>query len=300
MTRNRTTRLIGVALAVALLMPTTALAGSSRPAIGTAPASVDLRAMPGATPFGDGFAIPLAAERPAWYTAELEARVLAAPGTPVAAPRHAPLPGTVGIRPGSWMIAPSGCTMNFIFSKPGALGIGTAGHCVDYVGQPVVLLTLDPAASNKAVLINIGSVAVRRDEGLGFDFALVAIKRSLWSWVSATTAVVGGPCGRYGGTEMQTIWHYGHGQAIGTGGTPRAGLIDQGSWWGSYYIWTGSVFFGDSGSPVRIGSGQRAAGNVTHLLVTRETQPPGTAAGTEIGQILRIAKGWSLRNSPLC
>lgn len=297
---TRTTRLFGVALAVALLVPSTALGGSSRPSIGTAPASVDLRAMPGATPFGDGFAIPLEAERPAWYTAELEARVLAAPGTPVPAPNDAPLPGTVGIRPGSWMISPSGCTMNFIFSKPGALGIGTAGHCVDYVGQPVVLLTLDPGASRTAVIVNIGSVAVRRDEGVGFDFALVAIKRTLWSWVSATTAVVGGPCGRAIPHRMETIWHYGHGTAIGTGGTPRAGVIGQGSWYGSYYLWTGSVIYGDSGSPVRVGSGLRAAGNLTHIWVTFGSPLPGTAAGTQIHQILRIAKGWGLRSSRLC
>ena len=43
------------------------------------------------------------------------------------APVDAPLPGEVGIRPGSWMISPFLCTMNFIFQNGGTLAIGTAG-----------------------------------------------------------------------------------------------------------------------------------------------------------------------------
>lgn len=53
----------------------------------------------------------------------------------VAAPVQAPLPSTVGIRPGAWMIAPAGCMMNFVFQKGGSYAIGTAGHCVERRGD---------------------------------------------------------------------------------------------------------------------------------------------------------------------
>ena len=65
-------------------------------------------------------------------------QVLAAAGVPVAAPNDAPLPSEIGIRPGAWMLSPSGCTMNFIFTRNGQYAIGTAGHCVDKVGDHVV------------------------------------------------------------------------------------------------------------------------------------------------------------------
>ena len=73
-------RLSRVAAAVlTLLIPATVLARSARPEAGTDPA-IDLRSVPEVVAYGDGLAIPLAAARPAWYTNELEAQVLAAPG----------------------------------------------------------------------------------------------------------------------------------------------------------------------------------------------------------------------------
>lgn len=114
----------------------------------------------------------------------------------MAAPADAPLPGEVGIRPGSWIIAPYGCTTNFVFQSSGALAIGTAGHCVDAVGDHVVLLTLAPGTENP-VLVDIGAVVKRHENGIGDDFALVAIRPELAGWVSPTAAVVAGPCGAY-------------------------------------------------------------------------------------------------------
>ena len=75
----------------------------------------------------------------AWFTDELAARVDAANGAPVAAPNDAPLPGEIGIRPGSWMIAPAGCTMNFVFGSPGSYSIGTAGDLTHLVVDPAWL-----------------------------------------------------------------------------------------------------------------------------------------------------------------
>ena len=91
------------------------------------------------------------------------------------------------------------------------------------MGQNVVLLTLAPGGANP-VLVDIGTVIAHHDNGIGDDFALVQIRPELYSWVSPTMAVVAGPCGNYYGSGPETVWHYGHGLAIGTGGTPRAAL----------------------------------------------------------------------------
>ena len=264
-------------------------------AVGTAAESVDLRATPGAVPYENGWAIPLVGSRPDWYTPELAQQVHAAAGTPVAAPTDAPLPSEVGIRPGSWMLEPYGCTMNFVFTKSGQYAIGTAGHCVDKIGQRVVLLTLAPGTENP-VLVDIGAVIAYRDNGIGDDFALVSIRPELYSWVSPTMAVVAGPCGIYTGSGPETVAHYGHGLAIGTGGTPRAGVAL--TWKVDSFGWDSPAIFGDSGSAVRV-TDLKAAGDLTHLVVDTKWLP-SFVAGTRITKMLQIAKGWSLANSPLC
>src|SRR5207249_3493019 len=160
---------------------------------------------PEAVPYEDGWAVPLAGTRPDWYTPAVEEQVLAAGGTPVAAPTDAPLPSEIGIRPGSWMSSPCGCTVNFVFTKHGPL-------------------------------------------------------------------------------------------AIGTGGTPRAGIAL--TWKTDSYGWDSPAIFGDSGSPVRV-TNLQAAGDLTHLVVDTHWLP-SIIAGTRIGKMLQIAKGWALVNSPLC
>jgi hypothetical protein len=285
-----------VVLAAAALSPgpaASALAGT--PPVGASSAEIDLRSVEGAKPHGRGYAIPLAAGRPAWYTEALAARVRASNGSPVAAPGDAPLPGEVGIRPGAWMVSPRWCTMNFVFGRAGSYSIGTAGHCTYRVGEPVVLLTLAPGSGNP-VLVEIGRVQRRPGAGwVGRDFALVSIRRELQWWVSPTGAAVGGPCGRYFGSRPHAVLHYGHGMAVGTGGTPRAGLSL--SWTRDSYQFAGSAFMGDSGAPVRIDAGQ-AAGNLTHLLLNASWLPT-SLGGTRIGQMERIA-GMRMASSSLC
>ncbi|WP_189055932.1 hypothetical protein [Longimycelium tulufanense] len=263
--------------------------------VGEDPREVDLSGASDAVPHGDGYAIPLHGKRPDWYTAELQEQVDDAAGQPVPAPTDAPLPSEVGIRPGSWMISPAGCTMNFVFTKGGRFGIGTAGHCVDKVGDEVVLLTLAPGGGNP-VLVEIGKVVVTHDGGIGDDFALVGIRPELQSWVSPTTAVIGGPCGQYDGSGPETVAHYGHGLAIGTGGTPRPGVAL--TWNDDAYGWDGAAIFGDSGSPVRV-TDLKAAGNLTHLVVSPDWVP-SFIAGTRIQKMLKIAGGWRLLTSPVC
>jgi hypothetical protein len=281
--------LLMAAMAVCLML-VSATAASAAPPLG----SQDWRSAEGAVPFGDGFALPLKAAQPSWYTDELAARVDAANGAPVAAPNDAPLPGEIGIRPGSWMIAPSGCTMNFVFGSPGSYSIGTAGHCGS-AGEEVTLLTLAPGGANP-VLVEIGAISRSVDGGIGNDFAIVPIRAELQSWVSPTIAIVAGPCGSYTGSGPEPVFHYGHGLAIGTGGTPRAGLALR--WEADAFGWTGAAIFGDSGSAVRVNSGMQAAGDLTHLVVDSRWLP-SYIAGTRMGRILQIA-GQPLANSPLC
>lgn len=282
------------AVILAIVVSSGALAASS-PEVGAPAEDVDLSTAPGATPYGDGHAIPLEGAVPDWYTPQLASKVDEANGAPVAAPDDAPLPSEVGIRPGAWMIEPAGCTMNFIFQRSGTYAIGTAGHCVDKVGQEVVLLTLAPGGENP-VLVEVGEVLKRRDAGIGNDFALVSIRPELQSQVSPTTAVIGGPCGQYAGSGPETVAHYGHGLAIGTGGTPRAGVAL--TWFKDSYGWDGAAIFGDSGSPVRV-TDLGAAGNLTHLVVD-DRYLPSFIAGTRIQKMLDIAGGYTLADSPLC
>jgi hypothetical protein len=289
------TRMLVLGLCALALLAPPAWAGGAVPAVGTSAQDVDLRSVPGAVPYGGGFAVPLRAARPGWYTEALHTQVLSAADRAVAAPAEAPLPSEVGIRPGAWMIAPAGCTMNFIFRSGGSFAIGTAGHCVSRVGEPVTLLTLAPGTENP-VLVNVGNVLSVRDNGIGDDFALVSVRPELNAWVDPTIALVGGPCGAYSGSGPETVWHYGHGLGIGTGGTPRAGVAL--TWRADAYGWDGAAIFGDSGSPVRV-TDLKAAGNLTHLVVDTNWLP-SFIAGTRIGRILQLAGGWSLASSSIC
>jgi hypothetical protein len=284
-------RWTAAAMAALIMLVSSTAASAATPELGSSP---DWSRVDGAVPYGTGHAVPLKAATPAWFTDELAARVDAANGAPVAAPSDAPLPGEIGIRPGSWMIAPAGCTMNFVFGSPGSYSIGTAGHCGKN-GEDVVLLTLAPGGANP-VLVALGSVQKSVDGGIGNDFALVSIRPELQSWVSPTIAVVAGPCGSYTGSGPEPVFHYGHGLAVGTGGTPRAGLALK--WESSAFGWSGAAAPGDSGSAVRVNTGMQAAGDLTHLVVDT-TWLPSYIAGTRMSRILQIA-GQPLANSPLC
>jgi hypothetical protein len=291
---GRTGLVVTAAALVIALITAMAAAAASSPVVGTKATEVNLRNVAGAEPYGGGYSIPLKAAQPSWYTDALARKVHSNPGVPVAAP-DAPLPGEVGIRPGSWMIEPYGCTMNFVFQSGSSYAIGTAGHCTDNVGQRVVLLTVAPGGSNP-VLVDIGAVLARRDNGIGDDFALVSIEPVLNEWVSPTIGVVGGPCGVYSGSGPETVAHYGHGLAIGTGGTPRAGVAL--TWRADSFGWSGLAIFGDSGSPVRV-TDLKAAGDLTHLVVDTNWLP-SFIAGTRMSRIQQIAGGWNLKSSSLC
>lgn len=249
----------------------------------------------------------LRAAEPAWFSKDEKRRVREDDDGVTMAPVDAPLPGEIGIRPGSWMISPFWCTMNFIFQKGGTLAIGTAGHCIDG-NEPVVLLTLAPSSS-VPVLVELGRVLLRRDAGVGKDYALVEIPPEHHDWVFPTLAVVGGPCGVYSENTPLPVAHYGHGVGVGTGGTPRAGLgfslaDDPGfvrgvdwDWDDDSIVWAGLINGGDSGSGVRVGT-MPAVSNLTHGIGITGLEPSALAWGTRVTTI--TSSGWQLVNSPIC
>lgn len=326
------------ALAVVLLAPAGAPAAAPALHLGRDAASLEPASVPGASKLADGrWAVPLRSDKPSWLTPEIELAAKQGKGRPQPAPEEAPSPlaiagpaidaplaGYVGIRPGSWMVSPGGCTLNFVFGTPGTYSIGVAGHCAEK-GQEIILLTAAPPnqdpcvplsglciESGTPVLVNIGTVSRSVDNGVGDDFAVVPVRPELQSWVYPTIAQVGGPCGKYtgdgtlpdiaspfrGGNPIEAgegVFHYGHGLAVGTGGTPRAGAAM--SWSTDAFFWDSPALFGDSGSAVRIHD-LEAAGNLTHLVIGTDTLP-AFVAGTRISKMEQIA-GQSMADSPYC
>ena len=191
------------------------------------PASAAATASPGlpenAIPLeGGGYALELKAETPDWYTPELHRRVLDAgpvgvPLPPEAAHLKSSLAFT-GIRPGAWMIAPAWCTMNFVFGSEGDYSIGTAGHCAE-VGDEVVLVAAP------GVLMAIGTTSKSYDNGIGQDFALIDIYDEMQEFVNPSMSYFGGPTATGQPAIGDVVVHSGHGLGMGTGGTPRAGVV---------------------------------------------------------------------------
>ena len=261
---------------------------------------------------GTGSVFELKAESPSWFTPELEQKVRE--NGMAAAPVDAPLPGQVGIRPGSMMISPFICTMNFIFQKGDTVAIGTAGHCIDG-NEPVILLTVAPTGGDP-VLVELGQVLLKRDAGVGQDYALVEVPPERRDWVFPTIAAVGGPCGIFAGGDPQPVAHYGHGLVGGAPGTPRAGMgfelteeqqqdlnsivrirgVDW-DWDDDSIVWAGYIYGGDSGSAVRIGQ-LPAVSNLTHGIGVTGLEPSVVAWGTRVTTVTN--SGWTLVDSPLC
>jgi hypothetical protein len=286
-TKERTLRSWSVAL-----LATTGLLIAAVPHAGDHPDPGDL-----AERLPAGSAVTLSEPAPDWYDAELHERVLdAAPdGAGVALPEGADVPASAlaftGIRPGSWMLFPAGCTLNFVFgsapSDGGGSGtyIGTAGHCTE-VGDEVTIVAAP------GILMNIGTTVRSVDEGVGDDFALIEIREEMVQHVNPSTAYFGGPTATGDPQLGDVVAHAGHGVGIGTGGTPRAGLVvyrgEGDTNRSDAFAWNGAAAPGDSGSFVVDVDGMTAAGNLTHLVVGGP-YVPGNTAGTSIDRMLEIA-----------
>ena len=305
----RSHRLALLAAVVAVLL--------ASPASAAAPAPIP----DGAIPLdGGGYAQPLKAPQPDWYTPQLHKQIIAAGAEGVPIPENADIPASglafTGIRPGAWMFAPSWCTMNFVFGgtstttstttkvkgkaaakKAGATSgggsgwyIGTAGHCAE-VGDEVTLIAAP------GLLMNIGKTVKSVNAGIGKDFALIEIYPEMVQYVNPSMTHWGGPTGtNYDVAVGDPVVHSGHGLGIGTGGTPRGGVVtyvgngDNSA--ETAYGWDGAAMLGDSGSAVRHAGGL-AEGNLTHLVVGTE-YAPAFIAGTTAEYMEQLA------GKPIC
>ncbi len=236
---------------------------------------------------------------PSWLTSSLKQKLqnAGATGVQVAADRlNTECPGyqSPGVGAAGCIVAPYGCTANFIFTDGASYYVGTAGHCSNRAGDTVTM-QVDPTT-----LADVGTVAKRTNhpagDGVpGDDFTLIKLDPAVvaaWG-VNPAIPVVGGPNGVYDGCGPEAVLHYGHGYVAAVAqGKPEGGLAT--SWFENSYGWTGFGAPGDSGSPVVTSSGQ-AAGNFTHLIV--HTGYLGNdLAGMRATAILRFA-GVSLVNA---
>jgi hypothetical protein len=226
--------------------------------------------------------------KPGWYTKKLHKRVLKAGrrGVAVGEERlNTECPGVQsrGVSAAGCIVAPSGCTANFIFGGAGHWHIGTARHCVGGVGDELVMQV------DSTTLASVGTVVKRTsgDGEPGNDFALIKIDSGVaakWG-VNPAIPVIGGPSGVYTGCGPVPVEYYGHGYGVAVAqGKPEGGLAAD--WRNDAYSWAGFGAPGDSGSPVITSSGQ-AAGNFTHLVVGGFA---GNLAGMRATRIIQFAR----------
>jgi hypothetical protein len=198
-----------------------------------------------------------------------------------------------GVSAGGCIVAPYGCTANFIFTDGSSQYVGTARHCTDRVGQEVTM-QLDTTTIGV-----VGTVAkMTSGEGEpGNDWALIKIDPAVaaeWG-VDPAMPVIGGPQGVYTGCGPTPVFHYGHGYGVAVGqGKVEGGLAtnvyDDG------FGWTGAGAPGDSGSGVLTAPGGPAIGDFTHLIVDTGAYPGSTLAGTRITKAMNLF-GVSLVNA---
>ena len=190
-----------------------------------------------------------------------------------------------GVSAGGCIVAPYGCTANFIFTDGTSQYVGTARHCTDAVGQEV---TMQVDTTTIAV---VGTVAKKTSgEGEpGNDWALIKIDPAVaatWG-VDPAMPVIGGPQGIYTGCDPTPVFHYGHGYGVAVSqgkveGGFATNLYDDG------FGWTGVGAPGDSGSGVLTAPGGPAIGDFTHLIVDIGAYPGSDQAGTRITKALSL------------
>lgn len=186
----------------------------------------------------------------------LASLVLAAPG----AARAQDTP----IQPGAFMSAPAGCTLNFVFRdtrSPFRLYVGTAGHCVNAVGNVV----------RDAGGTRIGVVVFRElAEDLQDDFALVEIDAARYAEVNPEVRRWGGPTGHTVASDTAVhdlLLQYGHGIVLGTTSLTRGrGGVLRSDDTRSYRAIV-PIIFGDSGGPVLHEPTGKALGVISHFVV---------------------------------
>jgi hypothetical protein len=202
---------------------------------------------------------------------------------------NSPTPATSVVSAGTCEVYPYGCTANFIYSNGSQYYVGTAGHCVDKVGQDIYMQVSTPGVG--ASIADVGTVTKFVNGGVGNDYSVIAIKPG---FTVDPKLPQGGPQGIYTGCGPTVVDHYGHGYGVAVAqGKLEGGLATN--WYDDGYGWTGAGAPGDSGSAVLTVDG-KAAGDFTHLIVDLGAYPGSDLAGTRITKIL-AGTGLSLVNA---
>lgn len=253
---------------------------------------------------------------PAWFTQDFKQQVDAAgaQGVPLEEPGALDVcPGAVlhegGVGTGTCLVVPFGCTANFVYYNgggatapavaSGSLYLGTAGHCVEKVGEPVYGAISTPGIVIGVNIVRIGTVSKFReeydDDGLVQDFASIKIEDGLPVYPDSP---VGGPQGIYDGCEAgQPLKYYGHGYEVAVAqGKPGGGVAAH--FYQDGYGYFGTAFGGDSGSGV-LHADNRAVGNLDALIIFDPSLAftPGEVVGSRVTWILSfLGGGYSLVN----
>ena len=243
---------------------------------------------------------------PAWLTPELRAQIheAGADGVSVAAAEeylNTDCPGfqTPGVSANGCIVAPYGCTANFIFQNGSQSWrtdpyIGTASHCADKNGEPVIMQV------DTTTLAEVGTVYRQTaEEEPGEDFAIIRVYPEVAAKWGVNPAIpTGGPQGIYDGCDPQLVKNYGHGYGVAVGqGKPEAGVAN--TWYSDGYGWYGAGIMGDSGSGITI-QDNRSAGNFTHIIIFDPDlwYTPGQLVGMRTTAILEVlGAGWSQVNA---
>jgi hypothetical protein len=247
----------------------------------------------------------LRTSKPAWFTTTFKKQVnkagskgkakprAAGPGTTDVCPGidpNSPTPATTVVSAGTCEVFPYGCTANFIYSNGSQYFIGTAGHCVDKVGQAIYMQVNSPGIG--ASIANVGTVSKFVNGGVGNDYSVIAIAPG---FTVDPKLPQGGPQGIYKDCGPTAVLHYGHGYGVAVAqGKLEGGLATN--WYDDGYGWTGAGAPGDSGSAVVTANGLQAAGDFTHLIVDTGGYLGSDLAGTRITKIL-AGTGLSLVNA---
>ncbi len=251
-------------------------------------------------PAEDTLILPLIGEAPAGMTVGMLATALEAAGQGLgydfANDHLVPVPvapSQVLIRPGAQIfpesIFPGWCTAAFVFDDH--TRIATAGHCTKN-GDAVLAL----AAPSTIFVMGFTSQTTGPDADPGNDWALIDIL-PLWQlFTDPAAALVGGPCGQTDAPAVPVIKFVGHGEALGTGGIPRAGLLLGKE--GDAFLAFGPANLGDSGAPVlettQVDATSLCVGGAALGIITAgevltvdgiPIAPTGFFVGTPIGRI---------------
>jgi hypothetical protein len=204
-----------------------------------------------------------------------------------------------GVSANGCIVAPYGCTANFIFSDGTNSWrtnpyIGTASHCSDRNGDVVVMQV------DTTTLAEVGTVVKQTTgEEPGDDFALIKIYPEVAAKWGVNPAIpTGGPQGIYTGCDPQVVKNYGHGYGVAVGqGKPEAGVAPD--WYSDGYGWFGAGIMGDSGSGITLANNQ-SAGDFTHIIILDPALAflPGELTGTRTTKILSfLGAGYSQVNA---